>query len=582
VARDVAVNDINDQLGDGRLYAIVIDDRNIPWDNLDIIQATRALAHYIIESLAPSDIAAVIYTQDAGRGEDFTDDRDKLRTAVNRLEPHPAQWVFQQPMLPGPGGGDMPQRFSPVLNRSTCQRTQPAVPTLDTVAARLASIPKRRKTVFFVSTGVPLDLGATRDCPGVLADEMRDVFRLAQRANVNIYGIDPGGFRGYESYMFERMSKLHRMDAVSAASSARRSAQFVHDFLEITAENTGARAVVSNDNLESEVERVFNEDSTYYLLGYQTSNTDTDGKFRRIQVKVNRPGSTVRARSGYWGAKDGKFAMTERNETAPTTVDLGLSGLMDGPALPLRAVATPVALAAPTDKPGARRASVAVILTVKVPNPRQPIPELLTVIRNIYDADGKTSSPVREMTELTLQPTAAEEARYDVYKVLDLVPGRYQIRLNAHSKALDKGSTVYADVEVRDFSALALSITGVILGAPSAGPRTDALAGLVPIVPTSARDFSPVDRVAAFVRIFQGGTAPLAPVSLKVEVLDSHDVTKFETTATLGPEAFDATRGAPYQFDLPLSKLEHGPQLLSITAKVGSVTERRDLVFRVR
>jgi hypothetical protein len=69
VGRDVTMNDLNDMVGDGHLYAIVLDDRNIPWDNLDIIQSTRSLRPSS-PSPGPSGQAAVVYTQDAGRGED--------------------------------------------------------------------------------------------------------------------------------------------------------------------------------------------------------------------------------------------------------------------------------------------------------------------------------------------------------------------------------------------------------------------------------------------------------------------------------------------------------------------------------
>ena len=41
------------------------------------------------------------------------------------------------------------------------------------------------------------------------------------------------------------------------------------------------------------------ERTTYYLLGYQPTNTATDGRFRKISVRVTRGKYTVRARPGY-------------------------------------------------------------------------------------------------------------------------------------------------------------------------------------------------------------------------------------------------------------------------------------------
>ena len=83
--------------------------------------------------------------------------------------------------------------------------------------------------------------------------------------------------------------------------------------------------------------------------------------------------------------------------------------------------------------------------------------------------------------------------------------------------------------------------------------------------------------------MFQGGTNPVAPVTVTAKVFDIADTPLVETSSTLAPEAFDATRGAPFEVPLPLAKLSHGPHLLSITvATPGSSAVRRDLVFKVR
>jgi hypothetical protein len=38
-----------------------------------------------------------------------------------------------------------------------------------------------------------------------------------------------------------------------------------------------------------------------YVIGYYPSNTEWDGKYRKIEIKVNRPGAVVLFRHGYYG-----------------------------------------------------------------------------------------------------------------------------------------------------------------------------------------------------------------------------------------------------------------------------------------
>jgi VWFA-related protein len=582
VPRDVAGNDLSDQVGDGRIVAVVMDDWNIPFDDLDIIIGARTVGRYVIDQLGPSDVAAVIFPQQAGKTQDFTDDRLKLVEAVDKFDPPEFRWVQPTPIGPGPSGGDISQRFSPALMRSQCQRSQPTIPVLDTLSARLAAVPNRRKTIVLVSVGIPIDFVNTRGCPGELNAMMMDVFRRAQRANINIYGIDPAGYRGYESYLTNPIRRGGRpAPRTMNMAAAQRAARAFRDFHETTADYTGGRAIVNTNALEAEVDQIFLEASAYYLVGYQTSNGKPDGKFRRVEVEVNRPDTTVRTRSGYHAPREGSLVSAEQRGV-PATSDLGLSGMFSPAGLALRAVATPIGRAATG---AAKNADVAVVLTVRLPAIRGALPETLTLVRTLYDAEGRAGPPTQEKINLTLQSTSGDELRYDVYQRLTLAPGRYTVRLNATSAALDRSGTVYADIEVPDFTRPMVTASNIMLGTRPEPPaaRTDVLASMVPVVPTSARDFSPNDTVFAFLRVFQGGTAPIAPATVTSRIFDIADTPLVEASTTIPAEAFDLTRAAPFEMALPLAKLTHGPHLVSITVAIpGSSNVRRDLVFKVR
>jgi VWFA-related protein len=582
VPRDVAANDLADQVGDGRLFGIILDDWNTPYNGASMVMSARSVARYVIDNLGPSDVAAVVFVVDAGKSRDFTDDRSELLAAVDRFEPRQQEWVGNTPTGPGPRAGDMAQQFAPSMARSRCMRAQPLIPAIDTVVSRLATVPNRRKTLIVLSPGAPFTFGGGSGCQSVLFDELKDVFWKAQRGNVNIHGVDPGGFRGYEDYFADQMMRTGRGTGLGTQDFAHRDAKLRHDFLQMTAENTGGRAVIDTDAIEPAIDAIFEEDGSYYLVGYETANGKPDGKFRKIDVKVNRPGTTVRSRSGYWATREGALVTTRESEV-PTANDLGLTGMMSAPGLPLRVSVMPIGPAAASS--GSRDVDVAIVLSVRLPAPAKSPAEILTVIRNVYDADGKPGPPTQESTKVTVPVSSSDAAGYDVLSRLRLAPGRYQLRLNAHSSAVDRSGSVFADLEVPDFVQSALTLSALALGAAPADPATrlDVLAGLLPIIPTSSREFAASEHVLAFLRIFQGTSSPPANVDVSVEILDVHDISVFKAAAQIPSDAFGQSRAASHQLELPLAGLTHGPYLLTITARTANGrTARRDSVFRVR
>jgi VWFA-related protein len=573
----VAANDLADQAGDGRLVALLIDDWNLPWDSAEIARGVRDAAHDIIDQLGPSDLAAVVFVQDAGNTQDFTTDPDRLHAAIDKYLPHEQPFFAPNPTGAPPIGGDT-QRTG--LGRSNCERLQPTVPAIQTVIARLASASgQRRKSLFLLSIGAPVSFTGSNGCPGVWADEMRQALRLANSGNVNVYGIDPTGYRGYLDYLTDPMRMMHRGGRVLETGAARAETDALHQFLQTLAENTGGRAVINTSALADNVDRIFGEDAAYYLVGYQTSNSAPDGRFRKITVKVSRPGATVLTRSGYWAPRPDQ-ALGPDARDVPATGELNLMGLMTPPGVFLRASALPIARAA-----DGRSVDVDLVLTVRFPAPLRPTPDTLTIVRNIYDADGRPGPPARETVETELQPIAGDELPYDLHSRLSLAPGRYQIRFNVQSRALGRGASIFADVEVPDFARSPLSISGLILGPPrAAGDASASTSGAsLPVTPGNTRLFGSSDPVSAFVRVFQAGAPTPAPITMTTRIFDSRNAEVFRSATTLPADAFASGAGGDYQIALPLDRMSPGPHLLSVSAgRPDGRMVREDVVFRIR
>jgi hypothetical protein len=68
---------------------------------------------------------------------------------------------------------------------------------------------------------------------------------------------------------------------------------------------TNGLAIVDSNNLAAGLQRVVDDFNSFYLLGYNSTNSKMDGRYRRISVKVKRPGVEVRAREGYTSGRTG-------------------------------------------------------------------------------------------------------------------------------------------------------------------------------------------------------------------------------------------------------------------------------------
>ena len=390
------------------------------------------------------------------------------------------------------------------------------------------------------------------------------MFREAQQANLNIYPIDPSGLTGLGEFNAAN-SGLRPAGGSSITTDT--------EFYQTVAENTGGLATVNRNDLDSIVAPALRENGAYYLLGYQSPNLKTDGAFRKIDVKVNRPRVTVRARSGYYGAKaEAPRKAAARTNVSSPELDAAVSALV-----PSAAIRMQVATAA-FARPGKPGAAVAIALGVR-PEPLENLTQVddVDLFAAAYTSEGAMAASWQQPFRM-----GAGWTQYELVTRLDLKPGRYELRVSAASKLRGKAGSVFTDIDVPDFSK-PLSLSGLVVHAEPAltAPPNPDVAALVPLAPTTLRDFAGNQQVTTFLRVYQGGKGKLADVSLSARIRDVHDAVVFQAPQTLTADRFDATRAAEYRLALPIEKLAPGPYLLTIEGTLKKDTVRRDVRFQV-
>jgi VWFA-related protein len=137
----------------------------------------------------------------------------------------------------------------------------------------------------------------------------RDILEEANRANASFYPIDPRGLPAADNPIGPEPPPPVTVDQAMLKTRI--------ESLKVLAANTDGIAVVDNNDLDRGLKRISDDLTSYYLLGYYSSNSKLDGRFRTLKVKVKQPGVEVRARSGYRAATEAEVTAARTAADAP-------------------------------------------------------------------------------------------------------------------------------------------------------------------------------------------------------------------------------------------------------------------------
>ena len=154
------------------------------------------------------------------------------------------------------------------------------------LAQTLGAFPGKKAVVLF-SAGMRID-ESNLDLVSRFAAE-------AMRARVSFYTVDT-----------RRLSASPEYDAESGAAPSRLAVEAFQDDqdgLFTLAKNSGGRAIQNSNDLGEIFERVLEDSSEYYILGYYPKDVAQDGRFRKIRIEVDRKRVKLDYRNGYYEEK---------------------------------------------------------------------------------------------------------------------------------------------------------------------------------------------------------------------------------------------------------------------------------------
>ncbi|HXK12477.1 MAG TPA: VWA domain-containing protein [Vicinamibacteria bacterium] len=333
-----------------------------------------------------------------------------------------------------------------------------------------------RKSLVLVSGGIVQDprLGV-----------YRQVVTAARRASAAIYFIDVRGLvaatMALQADVGVPTNSIDVSTGVGLDEAHERS-----EGSETLALDTGGFVVRNQNDLAAGFGRIGRESRSYYLLGYPPTNRAADGRFRKIQVKVARPGLTVRARRGYYApGRDDRKAPAETRDAA---IQRALDAPFDLADVPLRAIADVFA----EKEPGKAEVRLTVEADVhgfafaqKGDAAQDALEFLLLVARR----DTGEFTRFDQQFEMSLRPES--RARYErdgfpIVREVALAPGPYQARVVARDRNGGRVGSLVHDFEVPELGGLrvsSLALTDRLAEPKGGGPPAPE--------PTARRQFAP-------------------------------------------------------------------------------------------
>jgi VWFA-related protein len=558
---------------DRRLLALYFDMTAMP--PADQYRALAAAQKFIRTQMTPADLIAIL--RYAGSSvdvlQDFTDDRDRLLSITQTMIVGEGQGFGES--TAGAAAPDMGAAFGQDDAEFNIFNTDRQLSALQTAANMLGQLSEKKLLIYFAS-GLRLN-GLDNQA------QLRATVNAAVRAGVSFWPIDARGLTASAPLGDATRGSPGNVGMYSGSAALMNVARFQQsqDTLFALAGDTGGKALFDANDLARGIARAAQSISSYYIIGYYTTNAALDGRFRRIRISLNREiAADLDYRQGYFAGKEfRKFTAADKERQ-----------LED--ALMLPDPITELTIAMEIDYFQLNRAEYYVPVVVKIPGRELALAKrggaehtVIDFIGEVKNSAGTTITNVRDKVDVKLSgATAGELARRPiVYDTgFTLLPGQYTIKFLARDAETGRIGTYQTTFRVPNLNReeKRLAISSVVLSSQrvdlkeavytaskdkQAGAANPLVQNGQKLIPSVTRVFRTDRSMYVYLQAYRQDAPAMRPLIAYVSFYRGQEKS-FETRPVKIASGWnDRLHTVPLQFEIPLGKFAPGAYDCQVT-----------------
>ena len=440
-----------EDLKDHRLIVFFFDLTSMQPEDLD--RSVDAAKEFLNHKLQAADLIALVSLDTELKvDQDFTSDKDLLIGKIGMYNGTEGS-AFAQGATANSNQVEDASGYTPDESEYNDINTDRELFALKAISQSLEKINQKKSLLYFSG-------GLSRDGIENQAS-LRSAINAAVRANLSIYSLDTRGLQAVSPLGDASTASLRGTGGYNGGAIQNNfNANFAsQETLTTLSVDTGGKAFLDNNDFSPAFAQIQRDTSAYYVIGFHSTNQARDGRFRKLTVKVNRPGVKLEYRPGYYAPADFKHSGKEDRERE----------LEDELASELPATDVALYLDAYYFRLDENRFYVPVSLIV----PGSQIPFVkggdrdkatLDVIGEVIDDAKRPIGHVRETVKLAVdQQQQARQKNIQYSTSFNLPPGKYHLKFVLRENQNGHMGSFEADVVLPDMKKVPLKMSSILL-----------------------------------------------------------------------------------------------------------------------